>query len=89
MTIGELIELAAEARRELSGDAQVRIAYQPGWPIRAALRYVTIPPSASPDDLYDQDETAVGQDNDGTFLRLAIGPAPTIGYGSLFSAGFR
>ena len=32
MTIDELIELAAEAREDLGGDAQVRIAYQPGYP---------------------------------------------------------
>jgi hypothetical protein len=76
MTIDELIDLAAEAREELSGDAQVRIAYQPGYPIRAALRYVTIPPGTGPDDLYAQDETAAGQENDGTFLWLAIGDLP-------------
>jgi hypothetical protein len=67
MTIDELIDLAAEAREELGGDAQVRIAYQPGYPIRAALRYVTIPPGAGLDDLYAQDETAAGQENEGAF----------------------
>ena len=37
MTIDELIELAPDAREDLGGDAQVRIAYQPGYPLRAAL----------------------------------------------------
>lgn len=32
MTIDELIELAQDARERLGGDAQVRIAYQPGYP---------------------------------------------------------
>jgi hypothetical protein len=73
MTIDELIELAAEARGELGGDAQVRIAYQLGYPIRAALAYVTIPHSTNPSDLYGEDETASGQQNDGTFLWLATG----------------
>ena len=42
VTIGELIEMATEAREDLGGDAQVRIASQPGWPLRAALACVTI-----------------------------------------------
>lgn len=37
MTIDELIELAENARQDLGGHAQVRIAYQPGYPLRAAL----------------------------------------------------
>jgi hypothetical protein len=36
MTIDELIELATEAREDLGGDAQVRAAYQPGYPRRPA-----------------------------------------------------
>jgi hypothetical protein len=48
MTIDELIELATEAREDLGGDAQVRIAYQPGYPLRAALQYVTTPYSTDP-----------------------------------------
>jgi hypothetical protein len=76
MTIDELIELAEEAREDLGGDAQVRIASQPGWPLRAALRCVTIPRSTDPDDLYAEDEHAVGQQGDGTFLWLATGDLP-------------
>lgn len=76
MTIDELIELATEAREDLGGDARVRIAYQPGYPLRAALRYVTVPPSTDPADLNGPNETAAGQHNDGTFLWLATGDLP-------------
>jgi hypothetical protein len=76
MTIDELIELASEAREDLGGDAEVRIASQPGWPLRAALAYVTIPYSIDPSNLYSADETAAGQEKDGTFLWLATGDLP-------------
>ena len=52
MTIDGLIELAQDAREDLGGDAQVRIAYQPGYPLRAALGFVTVPPSTDPSGLY-------------------------------------
>jgi len=76
MTIDQLIELATEAREDLGGDAQVRIAYQPGYPLRAALGYVTVPYSTGPDDLYSPGETAAGQENDGRFLWLATADLP-------------
>jgi hypothetical protein len=76
MTIDELNSLAEEAREDLGGDAQVRIASQPGYPVRAALQYVTIPFSSDPGDLYDSGEQAPGQQNDGTFLWLAAGEIP-------------
>ena len=76
MTIDELITLVEEARENLGGDAQIRIASQPGWPLRAALGCVTVPQSADPDDLYAADEHAAGQQNDGTFLWLATGDLP-------------
>lgn len=76
MTIDELIELAGEAREDLGGDAQVRIACQPGYPLRAALACVTIPHATDPSELYSEDETAAGQENDGTFLWLATGDVP-------------
>jgi hypothetical protein len=76
MTIDQLIELAVEAREDLGGDAQVRIACQRGYPLRAALQYVTVPPSTDPAELYGPDETAAGQQNDGTFLWLAAGDLP-------------
>lgn len=76
MTIDELIELAQDAREDLGGDAQVRIAYQPGYPLRAALQYVTVPYSTDPSELYGPDEAACGQQNDGTFLWLASGDTP-------------
>ena len=76
MTIDQLIELAVEAREDLGGGAQVRIACQRGYPVRAALQYVTVPPSTDPAELYGPDETAAGQENDGTFLWLAAGDLP-------------
>ena len=76
MTIDELITLAEEAREDLGGHAQVRIACQPGYPVRAALQYVTIPFSTDPGELYSLDETAPGQEKDGTFLWLATGDLP-------------
>jgi hypothetical protein len=76
VTIDELIELASEAREDLGGDAEVRIASQPGWPLRAALACLTIPHSTDPSDLHGQDETAAGQEKDGTFLWLATGDLP-------------
>jgi hypothetical protein len=76
MTIDELIELAAEARDDLGGGAQVRIACQRGYPVRAALEYVTVPRSTNPSELYGPDETASGQQDDGTFLWLAAGDIP-------------
>jgi hypothetical protein len=76
MTIDQLIELAREARQDLGGDAQVRLACQRGYPQRAALQYVTVPPGTGPADLYGPDETAAGQQRDGTFLWLAAGDLP-------------
>ena len=76
MTIDELIELAGEAREDLGGDAEVRIASQPGYPLRAALACVTIPHSTDPSNLYDTDETAAGREKDGTFLWLATSGLP-------------
>lgn len=58
MTIDELIQLVSEACEDLGGDAQIRIAYQPGYPLRAALGFVTIPPTTSPSRLYGPDEAA-------------------------------
>jgi hypothetical protein len=76
MTIDELIELAQDAREDLGGDAQIRIAYQPGYPLRAALQYATVPDSTDPGELYGPGETAAGQQNDGRFLWLATGDLP-------------
>jgi hypothetical protein len=38
MTIDELIELAQDAREDLGGDTQIRIAYQPGLATPSAPR---------------------------------------------------
>jgi hypothetical protein len=37
---------------------------------------VTVPPSTNPADLYGPDDTAAGQQHDGTFLWLATGDLP-------------
>ena len=77
MTIDELIELAQDAREDLGGGAQVRIAYQPGYPLRAALGYVTVPFSTDPAELYGPDETAAGQQNDGRSCGSPRATSPT------------
>jgi hypothetical protein len=66
----------AAGRRPGPRRPQVRITFQPGWPLRAALAYVTIPHSTDRAELYGPDETAPGQGNDGTFLWLATGDLP-------------
>ena len=58
MTINELIELASEAREDLGGDAEVRIASQPGYPL-ASLAYMTIPHSTDPSGLAKNTPPAV------------------------------
>jgi hypothetical protein len=72
MTIDQLIEAAQEAREELGGDAEIRVAYQSNYPIRGILQAVTVPQ----EDPYPEDESAAGQEDDGLMLWLAVGPAP-------------
>ncbi|HEX6453800.1 MAG TPA: hypothetical protein VF060_30590 [Trebonia sp.] len=67
----ELIALAEEAREDLGGDAEVRIAC---YPVRAALQYVTIPHSTDPGELYGPDETAPASS---TTARSCGWPGPT------------
>jgi hypothetical protein len=69
MTIDDLISELEEARDALGGQAEVRIAYQPSWPLRAALAHVTVPL----DDQYEEGEWAAGQDRDSGMLWLAAG----------------
>lgn len=69
MTIDELIEMASDARDQLGGDAEVRIAYQPNYPLRGDLVAVTVPE----EDPYDEGECAAGQENDERMLWLAAG----------------
>ena len=76
MTIDELIEELESARDDLGGDAEIRIAYQPGWPLRATVASVTVPPSGDPDELYGEDDRTAKQDNDGHVLWIAAGNAP-------------
>ncbi len=37
---------------------------------------MTVPPSTDPAELYGPDQTAAGQQNDGTYLWLATGDLP-------------
>lgn len=73
MTLDQLIEDLEDAREDLGGDAEIRIAFQPNWPIRTTLRYVTVPRTRDADDLYGEGERAAGQDEDGGFCWLAAG----------------
>lgn len=42
MTLDELIERLGEARDDLGGQAEVRVAYQPSWPLRGTIASVTV-----------------------------------------------
>jgi hypothetical protein len=74
MAIDQLIEAATEARDELGGDAEIRVAYQQNYPLRGTLQTVTVPESKDADYLYGEDGRASGQDEDGGFWWLAVGP---------------
>jgi hypothetical protein len=76
MTIDELISELESAREEMGGDAEIRIAHQPDWPLRATFARVKLPAYADADMLYSEDERAAGQDEDGHLLWLATGSAP-------------
>lgn len=73
MTIDDLIEELQEARDRLSGDAEVRLCWQPEYPIRGTIEAVTVPD----DDPCDEDEYAAGQESDAKMLWLAAG---AVGY---------
>ncbi len=72
-TIDDLIAELEEARETLGGDAEVRVAYQPNWPLRGTIARVTV---AEFDDPYAEGETAPGQEKDGKLLWIAVGSAP-------------
>ena len=76
MTIDELMDELQDARHQMGGHAEVRIAYQPAWPMRAAVARVTVPAEVDADRLYDEGERAAGQDEDGRMVWLAAGEAP-------------
>ena len=69
MTIDDLIAELEEARDALGGEAEVRIAYQPSWPLRATVAHVTVPG----EDPYEEGEQACGQDSDAKMVWLAAG----------------
>lgn len=73
-TVDDLIEKLEEAREELGGDAQVRMTWQPEYPIRGTVAAVTVPANRA--DPYGEDEVAPGQRNDGQMVWLAAGPVP-------------
>jgi hypothetical protein len=62
MTVDELIQDLEEARDELGGDAEIRVAYQPSWPLRTTIARVTIPQDDRPGD--DEDEIAEVDEKD-------------------------
>jgi hypothetical protein len=72
-TIDEMIAELEEAREDLGGDAEVRVAWQQQYPLRGTVERVTVPNGPDPDDNYDEGESAAGQENDGKFLWLAAG----------------
>jgi hypothetical protein len=73
-TLDELISELEDAREDLGGGAEVRVAYQQSYPLRGTVACVTIPPD--PDDPYPADERAPGQEEDGRMVWLAVGSAP-------------
>jgi hypothetical protein len=62
-TLDELISQLEEARDEAGGDVQVRVACQPGWPLRGTIETLTV--------TGDQDEP-----DDPRTLWIALGSAP-------------
>lgn len=69
MTIADLIADLEQAQEELGPQAEVRIAYQPNWPLRATVAHVTL--ASDPDEPYGEGEQAAGQENDGQMVWLA------------------
>lgn len=51
MTVNELLELLENAADRGHGDTEVRIAYQPNYPLAARIACVT-----TPDDLDDEED---------------------------------
>ena len=72
MTIDMLIEALNDAREDMGGATEIRIAYQPSWPLRGTIARVTVPEPES----YYEGERAVGQGKDESMLWLAVGSAP-------------
>jgi hypothetical protein len=70
MTVDELIQDLEEARDELGGDAEIRVAYQPSWPLRTTIARVTIPQDDRPGD--DEDEIAEVDEKDAGFCWIAL-----------------
>lgn len=75
MKISELMGELEEAAEDLGEDAEVRVAYQPSWPLRATLRYITVASGST----YDEDEEAPGQEEDTAMVWLAVGDGVPFG----------
>ncbi len=71
MTLDEMISELEDAREDLGGDAEVRVAYQPNYPLRGTVAAVTVPDT---DDPYSEGEAAPGQEHDGHMAWIAVGP---------------
>jgi hypothetical protein len=72
MTLNELIEELQDAADRGHGDIEVRIAYQPNYPLAARIACIT-----TPDDLTD-DEEEEEEDTDGSqVLWLATREVPS------------
>jgi hypothetical protein len=76
MTLDELISELETAREDMGGDAEVRVAHNENWPVRATVARVTTPTAPDADYLYSDDERAYGQDEDGNMVWLATDSAP-------------
>lgn len=73
MNIDDLIQTLEEAREAMGGDADVRIAYQPSWPLRGNVVEVTYNHNGDPDA-----DFAPGTPADEAICWLAAGE---VGYG--------
>jgi hypothetical protein len=73
MTIDDLISELEQARDELGGHAEVRVAYQQNYPLRGTIARMTVPDVENP---YDEGTAAPGQDGDAHMAWLAVGSAP-------------
>lgn len=78
MTIDELISDLEDARENMGGGTEIRVAYQPNWPLRATISNTTIPDD--PDDMNDDpDAEEDPRDDDRDFFWIALGEGQPYG----------
>ncbi len=88
-TLDELITELEDARNDMGGDTEVRIAFQQNWPLRGTVDSVTIPdkdmcPGCGEDADHDGEEcpeAPIANDkandhSDNDMLWIAVGSAP-------------